>query len=163
MSQPHQQQPCSSKRCWSCRNPPAPRRRPAPTKTWTKTNAWGSLDRPVKRCPRGRARRPPVPNLRPHLLRCCSTSTKPHENISLRLYVKHTLACFENSSIALTQTTFLASPRDVHPKNLIGGAFTVMPGRRLRFCFKKRRLLRIMPVFGEKRSTGYLLRPGRLL
>ena len=52
------QQQHSSSRCWSCRNPAAPTRRPAPIKALTSTETVGEACAAlVKRRPRGRARR----------------------------------------------------------------------------------------------------------
>ena len=48
----------------------------------------------------------------------------------------------------------LAPPRDVHPKNLKWGACTVWPGRLLRFCSTRGRLLRMMLVFRWKGVYG---------
>ena len=70
----------------------------------------GAITRCQKRRPRGRARRRPVPRLPPRLLRSRSyraahspAFTGTHTSAFLRR--AHTLACFGNSFIPLTQTT----------------------------------------------------------
>ena len=136
---PHtQQRHRSSNRCWSCRNPATPRRRPAPVKARLTTClvlGWLCL---------------------------CYCSCATHAPIHMSTFLYKTHPCLlpkQLDSPHSSDLLLIAPPPGVHPRTMKGGGVYCVAGAFLRFCFVTRgRLLRNVVNFAENSTPGRLLR-----